>query len=180
MMEIGQYTYGYNNIRICYTHPGEKLTVGKFCSIGKNLQIYLGGNHNMNWVTTFPFGHILQQEFDNFNGDGHPSSKGSIEIRNDVWIGDNVTIMSGVTIGDGCVIANNSHVIKNAKPYSLIGGNPAKFIKFRFTEKQIESLLHIKWWDLDKDIINTISPLLCSDNIDNCISTCLRLVSTTS
>ena len=68
--------------------------------------------------------------FNNFNGLGHPSTKDDVIIGNDVWIGANVTIMSGITIGDGVVIANNNHVVKDAKPYSLIGGNPAKLIKF--------------------------------------------------
>ena len=61
-------------------------------------------------------------------------------IGNDVWIGSNVTIMSGVTIGDGVVIANNSHVVKNVEPYSLVGGNPAKLIKYRFSQEQIKNL----------------------------------------
>jgi virginiamycin A acetyltransferase len=80
-----------------------------------------------------------------FDGYGHPGTKGNVIIGNDVWIGSNVTIMSGVTIGDGAVIANNSHVVKNVEPYTLVGGNPAKLIKYRFSKEQIEKLLKIKW-----------------------------------
>lgn len=72
--------------------------------------------------------------------------------------------MSGVTIGDGAVIANNSHVVKNVEPYSLVGGNPAKLIKYRFTEEQIKNLLIIKWWNWDDIKINENTELLC--NID--------------
>ena len=90
-------------------------------------------------------------------------------IGNDVWISANVTIMSGITIGDGAVIAHNSHVVKNVEPYSVIGGNPAKLIKYRFTPEQIEKLLEIKWWNWDDEKINEFTPLLCNNNIDEFI-----------
>ena len=77
--------------------------------------------------------------------------------------------MSGVTIGDGAVIANNSHVVKNVEPYSLVGGNPAKLIKYRFTSEQIEKLLVIKWWFWDDAKINRFTKLLCNNNIDTFI-----------
>lgn len=78
--------------------------------------------------------------------------------------------MSGVTIGDGAVIANNSHVVKNVEPYSLVGGNPAKLIKYRFNTEQIGHLLNIKWWYWPDDKINIYTPLLCNKNIDECIN----------
>ena len=78
--------------------------------------------------------------------------------------------MSGVTIGDGVVIANNSHVVKNVESYSLIGGNPAKLIKKRFTKEQIDKLLEIKWWNWDDNKINKFTPLLCNQDIDNFIN----------
>jgi len=81
--------------------------------------------------------------------------------------------MSGVTIGDGSVIANNSHVVNNVAPYSLVGGNPAKLIKYRFTQEQIEKLLEIKWWDWEDDKINEYSPLLCNTDIDDFINSAL-------
>ena len=109
---------------------------------------------------------IHQTTFDQFNGEGHPATKGNVTIGNDVWIGNNVTIMSGVTIGDGVVIANNSHVVKNVEPYSLVGGNPALCVKKRFTSEQIQQLLDIKWWYWDDAKINTFTPLLCNGNID--------------
>ena len=169
-MSIGKYTYGTENLNIHYSDSGAKLIIGNFCSIAGNVNIYLGGNHRTDWVTTYPFGHINQHIFNNFNGQGHPATKGDVVIGNDVWIGQNVTIMSGVTIGDGAIIANNSHVVRNVEPYSVVGGNPAKLIKYRFTKEQIEKLLEIKWWDWDDDKINKLSPLLCNENIDDFIN----------
>lgn len=166
-MRCGKYTYGKID-----THSwgeGAKLEVGNFCSIGDNVKAYLGGNHRIDWVTTFPFGHRNHHPFNKFNGMGHPTTKGDIIIGNDVWIGANAVIMSGVTIGDGAVVANNSHVVKDVESYSLVGGNPAKFIKYRFSEKQRERLLKIKWWDWEDAKINKLLPWLCNDDIDEFI-----------
>jgi len=166
-MSYGKYTYG--TPIIFWSNNNAKLVVGNFCSIAGEVKIYLGGNHRTDWVTTYPFGHMHHNIFNNFDGIGHPATKGDVIIGNDVWIGQNVTIMSGITIGDGVVIANNSHVVKNVEPYSLVGGNPAKLIKYRFTQEQIEKLLEIKWWYWEDDKINKFSPLLCNNNIDEFI-----------
>ena len=171
-MSYGKYTYGRAK-----THSwGEKskLEVGNFCSIAENINVYLGGNHRTDRVTTYPFGHIQKDIFNSFDGTGHPYSKGDVIIGNDVWIGSDTTIMSGVTIGDGAVIANNSHVTKNVEPYSIVGGNPAKLIKYRFSPEQIEKLLEIKWWNWDDEKINRFTPLLCNENIDDFIKSSLN------
>jgi acetyltransferase-like isoleucine patch superfamily enzyme len=166
-MSYGIYTYGRPTI--LWENTNAKLVIGNFCSIASGVTVYLGGNHRTDWVTTYPFGHVNQHIFNNFNGIGHPSSKGDVIIGNDVWISDNVTIMSGVNIGDGAIIANNSHVVNDVEPYSLVGGNPAKLIKYRFTPQQIENLLKIKWWYWDNNKINKFTPLLCNSNIDEFI-----------
>ena len=169
----GKHTYGYEDSITHTWNENTKVIIGNFCSIGSKVEFFLGGNHRTDWVTTYPFGHIHHNIFNNFNGAGHPSTNGDVIIGNDVWIGANVTIMSGVTIGDGVVIANNSHVVKNIEPYSLVGGNPAKLIKYRFSQEQIEKLLQIKWWYWDDNKINTFTPLLCNNNIDEFINSAL-------
>ena len=169
-MEVGKYTYGSNHCRLFNSWDNcGKIKIGRFCSLGANISIYTGGNHRTDWVTTYPFGHVNRDVFNSFNGEGHPSTKGGVTIGNDVWIASNVTIMSGVTIGDGAVVANNSHVVKDVEPYSIVSGNPAKLIKYRFSKEQIDSLLKIEWWNWDDDRINKNIHLLCNPNIDEFI-----------
>jgi len=157
-----RFSYGKPNVK---WHGQGNLYVGNFCSIANGVTIYLGGNHRTDWVTTYPFGHIHTDLFPH-HGQGHPSTKGDVRIGNDVWIADNVTIMSGVTIGDGAVIANNSHVVRDVEPYSLVGGNPARHIKYRFRPDQIKRLLELKWWDWSDEKIRHFIPLMCSADID--------------
>jgi acetyltransferase-like isoleucine patch superfamily enzyme len=160
---VGKYTYGQQNIDIYYWGEGTWLDIGSFCSISGYVHVYLGGNHRTDWATTYPFGHINQDSFPSFNGVGHPQTKGNVLIGNDVWIGTHVTIMSGITIGDGACIASNSVVTKDVEPYSITGGNPAKLIKKRFDDETINQLLELKWWELNDDHIDQMSPYLCSE-----------------
>jgi acetyltransferase-like isoleucine patch superfamily enzyme len=163
---IGKYTYGAPTT-VSYGHEA-KLYIGSFCSIASNLSVYLGGNHPMEIITTYPFGIIYKHAFPNVPP-VVAATKGDVRIGNDVWIGSNVTIMAGVTIGDGAVLACNSHVVRNVQPYSVVGGNPAQFIKFRFTEEQREKLLRIKWWEWEDDKINQNLPLLLDMDINKFI-----------
>jgi acetyltransferase-like isoleucine patch superfamily enzyme len=173
---IGEkYTHG--SISVLYWSPENDIKIGKFCTFGANIVAYLGGNHDTNRLSTYPFGYINTHVFNNITSEVAHSiaiSKGPIRIGNDVWIGSNVRIMSGVTIGDGAVIANSSHVVKDVAPYSIVGGNPANFIRYRFTESQIKRLLEIKWWDWTDEKINQNLPLMCTNDIDAFINAHLK------
>lgn len=160
-ISIGRYTYGQNNISVRQWGEGAKLEIGSFCSIASNVTVFLGGNHRVDWITTFPFGHIFKDDLGDRCVDGHPATRGDVVIGNDVWIGHGATIMSGVTIGDGAVIAANAHVVKNVYPYQIVGGNPCFVIKQRFSEEIIELLLTLKWWNLPREKIREISHKLC-------------------
>src|SRR5205823_3283824 len=93
---------------------------------------------------------------------GHPATKGDVIVGNDVWIGYGVTISSGVTIGDGAVIGTNATVVKDVEPYEIVGGNPARHIKFRFDAEIRALLLDLKWWDLPVEDIRRLAPQLCA------------------
>ena len=168
MNPIGKYSYG--TPAICWDVTDAKLTIGNFCSIGTNVKIYLGNGvgHDTTFVSTYPFGYIHQSIFPNVKNLSR-NTNGDVTIGNDVWIGANVTIMSGVKIGDGAVIANNSHVVKNVEPYSLVGGNPAKHVRSRFKKPQIEALLKIQWWNWSDEKINRHIHLLVNPNVDEFI-----------
>ena len=100
---------------------------------------------------------------------GHPSCKGDIIIENDVWIGAHATIMSGVKISNGAIVGATATVTKDVPPYSIVVGNPAKIVKYRFSKKQIESLLKISWWNWTEDRIKTEAMNIWSNNIDEFI-----------
>lgn len=155
-VSVGKFTYGVGNIQLAHHLNSPPLKIGRFCSIAGNVKIFTGAYHRTDWMTTYPFGTQHQDVFGNKIPPGFPHSNGGVTIGNDVWIGNSSTIMSGVNIGDGAIIAANSHVIKSVAPYEIVGGNPAKHIKFRFSQPIIEKLLHIKWWELDDSIIEKI------------------------
>lgn len=170
MLNVGPYTYGHEKIKIIHSNEGKILHIGKFCSIADGVVVILGSNHRIDWVTTYPFGHINKDKFPKLQiNPGHPSTKGDVTIGNDVWIATNAVILSGVKIGDGAVVAAYSIVTKDVPPYCVVAGNPAKVVKKRFNDTVINKLLEIKWWDLDENSINKISDLLCSNDIDNFI-----------
>lgn len=114
--------------------------IGRFSSIGRNVRIVVG-NHNYKNISTSK---KLTNEDNNFLRCNDGSS---CIIGNDVWIGDNVLIKGGLVIGDGSVIGFGSVVTKNVPPYSIVAGNPAKIIKYRFSTDEISALMHLRWWD---------------------------------
>lgn len=161
---IGRFTYGFEKMSIREWGEGAPLSIGSFCSIATGVTIFLGGEHRVDWVTTFPFGHIFGAEFQTDPVQGHPWSKGAVNIGNDVWIGSGATILSGVSIGDGAVVGANALVTSDVAPYTVVGGNPAKVIKLRFSPDVIDLLLQIRWWEWPVDEIKASIGLLCSES----------------
>lgn len=175
---IGDYTYyddpidptGFemNNVLFNWPQFGDKLIIGKFCSIASGVQFIMGSaNHRISSVTAYPFNvfggaweentppHLEQLPF-----------KGDTVVGNDVWIGRECTIMPGVKIGDGAIIAACSVVTKDVEAYSVVGGNPARFIKKRFDDELIELLQKVRWWDFEAEKLVETLPLLCSPDLD--------------
>ena len=158
-MKIGDFTYGTPEIITDGKDSKTSATIGKFCSIDKNVTILLDANHRDDWCTTYPF-NIFMEEFSYIKG--HPASKGDVIIGNDVWIGMDAKIMSGVTIGDGSIIAANACVTKDVSPYTIVGGVPAKKIRSRFSPDTVKRLMEIKWWNWSEELIYEAIPLLQS------------------
>ena len=170
---VGDYTYYDDfenvenfekNVKYHFDFVDDKLKIGKFCMIASDVKFIMNGaNHLTNSLTSYPFA-IFGNGWENaMEGKSYPQ-KGDINIGNDVWMGYNATIMAGVTIGDGAIIATNSTVITDVEPYSVVGGNPAKEIKKRFSKEVITKLLELKWWNWNiEKITRNIQNLTDSD-----------------
>jgi len=156
---VGDYTYYDDfedvcnfekNVKYHFDFIGDELIIGKFCMIASGVTFIMNGaNHKMDGITAYPF---------NIFGNGWEKAapalsdypyKGNTVIGNDVWIGSNVTIMPGVHIADGAIVATNATVTQNVEPYSIVGGNPAREIKKRFSDEKIKELLALQWWNWD-------------------------------
>ena len=163
--KLGTNCYGVPDVK--HAHPDAMLAIGNYCSIAKNVQIFLGGNHRADWVTTyrFPIFFELAKHVQN-----SAITNGDIMIGSDVWLCQNTTILSGVNIGHGAVVANGAIVTKDVAPYEIVGGNPAKHIRWRFDEPTRTALLKSAWWDWPEDEVLSVVELLCSDNISTFLS----------
>ena len=143
IVSVGNWTYGTINFS-SFGNPKEKLIIKDYCSIGGEVLFLLGGDHNYNTCSTYPF------DVKVLGCKTQAITKGSIIVESDVWIGQRSTILSGVHIGQGAVVAACSVVTKDVPPYAIVGGNPAKIIKYRFPEEIIKELLKIDYKSITK------------------------------
>lgn len=152
---IGRYSYVGHDSMISHS------IVGSFCSISDH--VFIGGaEHPIEWLSTSPIFHNVQhsgyrKKFAKFE---LPQEKKTV-IGSDVWIGHGVIIKQGVRIGDGCVLAAGAVVTKDVPPYAVVGGVPAKVIKYRFSQQIIDRLEEIQWWNLDDEKISQVVELFC-------------------
>ena len=153
---VGRHTYGQPEIPT-FTGSAVTVEIGSFCSIAANVTLLLGAGHNTEWVSTYPIREVfgLPGRFEQ-----HPTYRGPTIVGNDVWIGRDALILDGVTIGHGAVIGARAVVTKDVRPYAVVGGVPAREIRRRFTDEQVEALLRIAWWEWsDERIIREVADL---------------------
>lgn len=155
----------YGDVHIKDWNTGQTLKIGAYCSFAEGVQIMLGGGHRTDWVSTYPFPAFHKEHVKRHPKEYCPS-KGDVVIGNDVWIGTEAMILSGVTVGDGAVIGARAVVAKDVEPYSVVVGNPARVIKYRFTPEIIERLLELEWYHKDSEWIARNMDLICSDNVE--------------
>ncbi|WP_167615893.1 CatB-related O-acetyltransferase [Maribellus sediminis] len=172
---VGDYTYYDDfddvhnfekNVKYHFDFVGDKLIIGKFCMIASGATFIMnGGNHLTDAISSYPFS-IFGGDWSNaMDGKSFPY-KGDTIIGNDVWIGHNAVIMPGVKIGDGAIVATNSTVTKDVEPYSIVGGNPARTIRKRFSDEQIEILLNLKWWNWELEKITRSVQILTGNDVN--------------
>jgi virginiamycin A acetyltransferase len=155
---VGDYSYyddpegpeHFESKCVLYHFPfiGDKLIIGRFCAIARGVRFIMNGaNHQISGFSTYPF-YIF--------GEGWQSAapkpedlpfKGDTVVGNDVWLGYEALVMPGVKIGDGAIVAARSVVVNDVPPYAVVGGNPSRVIRQRFSDDVIQDLLTIRWWD---------------------------------
>lgn len=137
----------------------DKLIIGNYVCIASGVIILMGGNHNHHpeWITVYPFVDQIETSY---------APKGDTNIESDAWIGMNAMIMPGVTIGEGAIVAAGSVVAKDVPPYTIVGGNPAKEIKKRFTDAEIEKLKEMRWFDWKREKIERAGQILSSSSVN--------------
>ena len=168
---VGDFTYFSdtdfeNHVTHHYDFYGDKLMIGRFCQIASGVTFIMNGaNHQMNAVSTYPF-----YLFEGWDQEVPPLSelpvKGDTVVGNDVWIGQNATILPGVHIGDGAIIGMNSVVGSDIPPYTIAAGNPAREIRKRFDDELVQLLLKLRWWDKSIEKINSLIPVLSCGNLE--------------
>ena len=167
--EIESWSYG--NPKVYRWNYTSRIKIGKFCSIGPEVNFLIGSNHHLKWITTSPLSaSYFNDSFPNCSNIDLEKKSGDLVIMNDVWIGAFSTIFDGVEIGNGSIIGAGSVIRKNVEPYSVVVGNPQIVLKKRFSEDKIKILEDSKWWKLKDDQINIISPYLLSEDFEGFIS----------
>lgn len=162
-IEVGEFTYyddpddatAFQERNVLYGYGPEKLVIGRYCALASGVRfIMAGANHPDLGVSTFPFtifgGEWAEQTMDILTG---MPSRGDTVVGNDVWIGYDSLVMPGVRIGDGAIVAAGSVVVGDVAPYTVVGGNPAKPIRRRFPDTDIDRLLRAAWWNWPLDLI---------------------------
>ena len=172
-IEVGDFTYYHDfddpcsfekNVLYHFDFIGDKLVIGKYCSIACGAKFIMnGGNHRTDWFTNYPFP-IFGNGWEQAMPNAWPN-KGDTVVGNDVWIGYEATLMPGVQVGDGAIIATKSVVTADVEPYSVVGGNPAKVIRKRFEDDVIAELLQIQWWHWEQEKISRNLEAICGGNL---------------
>lgn len=161
---VGDHSYGRPKVR--FPETGARLAIGRFCSIADKVEIFLGGNHRTDWVTTYPFAAFPERwPGADALGDSYHRTRGDVTIGSDVWLASGATIMSGVRVGHGAVIGARSVVSRDVPPYAIMAGNPARLARRRFDEATVAALLETAWWDLPDAEIGSLMSLLSSGDI---------------
>lgn len=157
-----------------YPWSRDRLIIGKFCQIASGVEFVMNdANHQMNAVSTYPFYTVDGWSQNPPCADDMPF-KGNTVIGNDVWIGQNATILPGVTIGDGAIIGACSVVGSDVEPYTVAAGNPARSIRKRFDDELISLLLEWKWWDKTAEEIDSLIPILTCGDLEKVKAEILR------
>lgn len=155
-IDLGDYSYAHRNALVkCWSKPCVVRT-GKYCSIASCKFVY-DGNHNTRYASTFPFLELGHSKVAPANA----MLKDEPMVGHDVWIADDAVVYSGVVVGNGAIVAGQAVVTKDVPPYAIVAGNPAKVVRYRFSNKIIERLQKVQWWHLPHDFVcESLAPVM--------------------
>ena len=159
---VGAHTYGSFKV---HAGPGDRasLRIGAYTSIAEGVEFALGGNHRPDWVSTYPF--RVAFGLPGAYEDGHPRTEQDVVVGNDVWLGHDALVLPGITIGDGAVVGARAVVAKEVRPYAIVVGSPAREVRRRFDDEQVQALLRIRWWEWPEDVVRDRVAQLSSGDV---------------
>jgi acetyltransferase-like isoleucine patch superfamily enzyme len=159
---MGNMSYYAPNV-VKYAGDTGRVIIGNFASVAPDADFYVGGQHRTEWVSQYGLRAMLA--LPGAGEDGFTHGRGDIVVGSDTWVTNGCTVMSGVTIGDGAVVGTKAVVAKDVRPYAIVVGNPAREIRRRFPDEQVEALLRIKWWNWPTEKVKEHVDLICSPDI---------------
>lgn len=174
LVEVGEYSYYDDPVEparffernVLYHYGPERLRIGKYCALATGTTFVMNGaNHRMDGPSTFPFpimGGAWAEHFGLITG---LPGRGDTVVGNDVWFGYGATVMPGVRIGNGAIIAAKAVVVDDVPDYGIVGGNPAKLIRKRFPDGDIERLLTTAWWDWTPEKVTRNLPAIMAGSV---------------
>lgn len=174
LVEVGDYSYYDDPVEperfleqnVLYHYGPEMLRIGKYCALGEGTTFVMNGaNHRMDGPSTFPFPIMGGDWAEHFNLITGLPGRGDTVVGNDVWFGYGATVMPGVRIGDGAIVAAKAVVVDDVPAYGIVGGNPAKLIRKRFADDEIDRLLSVAWWDWAPEKITRNIPAIMAGSI---------------
>ncbi|MFJ4092027.1 CatB-related O-acetyltransferase [Kitasatospora sp. NPDC089913] len=156
LIEVGEFTYyddpddptAFETRNVLYHYGPERLVIGRYCALGTGVRFIMNGaNHRTDGPSTFPFPIMGGSWADSFDLLTDLPNRGDTVVGSDVWFGNGVTVMPGIRIGHGAIVATGSVVTADVPDYAVVGGNPARVIRSRYSEDEIARLLAVAWWD---------------------------------
>lgn len=160
---MGNMSYYAPNV-VKYAGDTGRVIIGNFASVAADADFYVGGLHRTEWVSQYGLRAML--DLPGAHEDGFTHGRGDIVVGSDTWVTNGCTVMSGVTIGDGAVVGTKAVVAKDVRPYAIVVGNPAREIRRRFSDEQVEALLRIRWWDWPTEKVKRHVELISSPEVD--------------
>lgn len=165
VVHIGPHSYTNQGLNLDWWGGTARLRIGSYCSVADGVKFFLSYGHRIDWITSYPFAGGDDFWLAGRTIENGMVSKGDITLGSDVWVGNGACILSGVTLGHGAIVGTASVVTKDVPAFAFVAGNPARVVRYRFSEEEITDLLALGWWDWPEHKVRQYLPLLCSTDI---------------